>query len=151
MEASMSDTAREISQEYWRPAQQQNRAEYQVASVTPYCNMCGTQYAPGARFCHVCGENREPEFHQGAANRIAQALDFTNIRQKLGLSATSLVLVALAAGCVLGALLVGAFYGANTLVEWQAVQTWRMEWMMAAIVALIAAILFRDSSTSTNK
>ena len=147
----MSETAREISQEYWRPAQQPNRVEYPVASVTPYCNMCGTQYATGARFCHVCGENREPEFQATGTNRIAQALDFTNIRQKLGLSATSLVFVALAAGCVLGALFTGFIYGANTLVEWQAVQTWRMEWMMAALVALVAAILFRDNRSTHNE
>jgi hypothetical protein len=144
----MSESAREISQEYWRPAQQQNRPEYQVASVIPYCNMCGTQYATGARFCHVCGENREPEFQATGSNRIVQALDFTNIRQKLGLSATSLVLVALAAGCVLGALFTGLIYGASTLVEWQAVQTWRIEWMLAAVVALVAAILFRDNPST---
>ncbi len=139
----MSETAREISQEYWRPAQQPNRAEYPVASVTPYCNMCGTQYAPGARFCHVCGENREPEFAAGGAHKIAQALDFTNIRQKLGLSTTSLVLVAVALGCVLAALLTGMIYSANTMAEFQAVQSWRMEWLMAALVALVAAILFK--------
>jgi hypothetical protein len=144
----MSQTAREISQEYWRPAQQPSRAEYPVASVTPYCNMCGTQYAPGARFCHVCGENREPEFQAGSANKIAQALDFTNIRQKLGLSTTSLVLVALAIGCVLGALMTGIVYSANTVAEFQAVQSWRMEWMLAAIVALVAAILFKGNAVA---
>jgi hypothetical protein len=142
----MSETAREISQEYWRPAQQANRTEYPVASVTPYCNMCGTQYATGARFCHVCGENREPEFQATGANRIAQALDFTTIRQKLGLTTTSLVLVAVAIGCVLGALLTGIVYSANTIAEFQAVQSWRMEWMLAALVALVAAILFKDGA-----
>jgi hypothetical protein len=141
----MSETAREISQEYWRPAQTPNRAEYPVASVTPYCNMCGTQYAPGARFCHVCGENREPEFQATGATRIAQALDFTNIREKLGLSTASLVLVALAIGCVFGALMTGIIYSANTIAEFQAVQSWRMEWMLAAIVALVAAILFKGA------
>lgn len=147
----MSETAREISQEYWRPAQQQNRADYPVASVAPYCNMCGTQYATGARFCHVCGDSREPEFHPSAATRFAKALDFTNIRQKLGLSATALVLTALAAGCVLAALLTGLIYGASTLTEWQAVQTWRMEWMMAAGVLLLGAILFREERQSSTK
>jgi hypothetical protein len=144
----MSESAREISQEYWRPAQQPSRAEYPVASVTPYCNMCGTQYAPGARFCHVCGENREPEFQAGSAQKIAQALDFANIRQTLGLSTVSLVLVALAIGCVLGALMTGVIYSANTVAEFQAVQSWRMEWMLAAIVALVAAILFKSGPVS---
>ena len=144
----MSDTAREISQEYWRPAQQPSRPEYPVASVTPYCNMCGTQYAPGARFCHVCGENREPEFHGSSANRIAQALDFTNIRQKLGMSGTSLVLVALAAGCVLAAIITGMVTDPKTPMEWQGMQYWRMQWLMAAMVALLGAILFRDGAAT---
>ncbi len=149
----MSETAREISQEYWRPAQQhQARAEYPVANVVPYCNMCGTQYAPGARFCHVCGENREPEIHASAANRIVKALDFASIREKLGLSTTALVLVALAAGCMLGALFTGFIYSdAKTPIEWQAVQTWRMEWMVAAIVFVLGAILFRESSPANQK
>ncbi len=146
----MSETAREISQEYWRPAQQQGRTEYPVASVVPYCNLCGTQYATGARFCHVCGENREPELHASTGAKIAQALDFTNIREKLHMSTASLVMTALAAGCVLAALLTGVIYSdAHTPLEWQAVQMWRIEWMMASMVLLVAAILFRDCSAQT--
>jgi len=148
----MSDPAREISQEYWRPAQPANRAEHPVTSAVPFCPICGTQYTAGARFCHVCGENREAEFHHaGTANRIMQALDFTRIRQKLGVSATALVLTALAAGCVLGALLTGVIYSASTIAEFQAVQSWRMEWLLTAIAALIAAILYRESSPAKNE
>ncbi len=146
----MSETAREISQEYWRPAQQQNRTEYPVASVAPYCNMCGTQYATGARFCHVCGESREPEIHSSAATRIAHALDFSTIREKLGLSATALILTALAAGCVLAALITGWRFGdAKTPLEFQLVEMWRIEWLVAAGVLLLAAILFRDKAPAS--
>ncbi len=145
----MADTAREISQEYWRPAQQPMRSDFTVAQgAESYCALCGTQFAPGARFCHVCGGGREPEYHHSAATRIAEALDFTNIRQRLGLSATSLVFVVVAAACVLAAILTGVVYGANTFAEWQAVQTWRIQWMIAAIVALVAAILFKDCAST---
>lgn len=140
----MPDTAREITHEYWRPAQPP-RAEYAAVVTEPHCDNCGTQFAPGARFCHVCGGNREPEFQTSRVNRINDALDFGRIRERLGMSTTSLVLVIVAAACVLATVLTGVVYSANTLVEWQAVQTWRMEWMMAALVALVAAILFKDS------
>jgi hypothetical protein len=42
----------------------------------------------------------------------------------------------------------GVIYSANTVAEFQAVQSWRMEWMLAAIVALVAAILFKSGPVS---
>jgi len=44
---------------------------------------------------------------------------------------------------VIAAISVGFIYSANTLVDWQAVQTWRIEWMLAAIVAFVAGILLK--------
>lgn len=142
----MSDTAREITQEYWRPAQPP-KIEF-TGIAEPGCDTCGTQFAPGARFCHVCGASREPEFQDGRIARFANALDFTSIRQRLGLSTASLVLAFVAAGCVLATLLIGFIYDASTLVEWQAVQTWRIEWMLASLVALVAAVLFKGTPES---
>jgi hypothetical protein len=57
----------------------------------------------------------------------------------------SLIAVAIAALCVLAALTVGLFYSAESALEWQAIQTWRIEWMLAAAVALMAGILFKES------
>ncbi len=139
----MSEIAREVSQEFWRPAQPPRQ---DFASFTePQCSTCGTQFAPGARFCHVCGVTREAEFQDSRISKFTDLLDFTSVRARLGLSATSLVFAIAAAGCIFAALLVGFIYSATTLTEWQAVQTWRTEWMIAALVCLVAALLFKTS------
>ncbi len=141
----MSETAREISQEFWRPAQPP-RSDY-MAMNEAQCVTCGTEFAPGARFCHVCGNGREDEYQLTRSSKIAEALDFSNIRERMGMSTTSLVLTIIAAACVLATLLTGLIYSASTLTEWQAVQTWRIEWMLAALVSLVAAILLKDTPT----
>ncbi|HUO61432.1 MAG TPA: hypothetical protein VMU24_12240 [Candidatus Acidoferrales bacterium] len=139
----MSDAlGKDYAQEYWRPAQAPT-AEFVAAPATSYCAECGTQYAVGARFCHVCGTARAADlrsrFHQHWIDRI----DLEAARNALGLNTTSLVCLGLAAVCLLAAILTGVLYSASTLTEWQAVQTWRIEWLLACAVLLIAAILFK--------
>jgi hypothetical protein len=41
----------------------------------------------------------------------------------------------------------GVVYREDTLVDWQAVQTWRIEWLLGAVVALLAGILLRDKNS----
>jgi hypothetical protein len=47
---------------------------------------------------------------------------------------------------VVAAVMTGLVYSANTLVDWQAVQTWRIEWLLAAAVAFIAGILLKKDA-----
>jgi hypothetical protein len=63
--------------------------------------------------------------------------------RKLGLNRAALLLFTAAGACVLGAILSGVIYRADTVFEWQAVQTWRIEWMLASVVALLAALLLK--------
>jgi hypothetical protein len=41
-------------------------------------------------------------------------------------------------------MMTGLIYSTSTLAEWQAVQTWRIEWLLATGVALLAAMLFKS-------
>ena len=50
----MAEPAREVSQDFWRPAQAP-RAGADSALSTACCANCGAEFALGARFCHVCG------------------------------------------------------------------------------------------------
>ena len=77
------------------------------------------------------------------SNRWTEILDFENIKNALGLSTASLIAFIVGVVCVIAAVMTGMIYSANTLVRWQAVQTWRIEWMLAAIVAFVAGILLK--------
>jgi hypothetical protein len=144
-ETAMSEIARNINEEYWRPVQPPRTMMNTVVSEA-LCTNCGTEYAMGARFCHVCGADREPQMGLGKSAGISRIMDFDQIREKLGLSSASLILFAVGCVCVLAAMFVGLIYTANTVLDWQAVQVWRIEWMLAALVSFVAAILLKKTS-----
>jgi cytosine/uracil/thiamine/allantoin permease len=48
-------------------------------------------------------------------------------------------------GCLLAAMLVGMIYTVETTLDFQAVQLWRMEWLVGAAVAFIAGILLKSN------
>jgi len=56
-------------------------------------------------------------------------------------------LIAFIAGiaCLLAALAVGFLYTAGTVLDWQAVQVWRIEWLLAAAATFLAGILLKKS------
>jgi hypothetical protein len=140
----MEQVADKVQQEYWRPAIQHQRTREipaDVRSQIEVCEDCGTEFVVGARFCHVCGGGRQAVASH--SNRLVEALDFDNIRHALGLPTASLVAFFFGIAAVLAALAVGFIYSANTLVDWQAVQTWRIEWMLAAVVAFVVGILLK--------
>lgn len=142
----MEQVADKMQQEYWRPAVPSNRTQeiaHDVRTRVEVCDNCGTEFVVGSRFCHVCGGERQAV---QATNRWAEILDFENIRQGLGFSTGSLVAFIVGVVCVVAAVMTGMVYSANTLVDWQAVQTWRIEWLLAAAVAFIAGILLKKEA-----
>jgi len=72
-------------------------------------------------------------------------LHFHEIRTRIGLSTASLIAFVLGLVCVAGALLVGLLT-AKTLVDWQAIQMYRIEWLLAATAAFVAGILLKKNS-----
>ncbi|HWR16213.1 MAG TPA: hypothetical protein VN577_15400 [Terriglobales bacterium] len=139
----MEQLADKVSQEYWRPAVQNHAREVpvDVRSRVEVCEACGTEFVLGARFCHVCGGERQAV--QAHSNRWAEALDFDNIRHALGLSTGALISFIVGIVCLAAAIATGFIYSAKSLVDWQAVQVWRIEWLLAAAVAFIAGILLK--------
>jgi cytosine/uracil/thiamine/allantoin permease len=75
-------------------------------------------------------------------------LDFATIRQRTGFGTASLVFFVVGLACSLAALFVGFLYTANTTLDWQAVQIWRIQWLLGAAVAFLAAIALKRSSFS---
>jgi hypothetical protein len=74
-------------------------------------------------------------------------LDFARIRERTGFGTASLVLFVVGVACALAAVSVGFLYTATTLNDWQAIQLWRIEWLLGAAVAFLAAIALKCTST----
>jgi hypothetical protein len=139
----MATAADSTSKEYWRPSNPQ--VARVIPSIRDICWRCGMDYSPGARFCHICGGPREANTVGVAVEpaQLTQEENLNEIRQRLGLSIASVVLLVIGLTCGLAAALTGLVYKQETLVDWQAVQTWRIEWLLAAAVALLAGIMLK--------
>jgi hypothetical protein len=130
------------SQEYWRPSNP-NVARL-IPEVRGICWRCGMDYSPGARYCSFCGGAREALTAEPTP--IRPTIEIEKRRVKLwpaGLSLPSCVCLAAALVFALAAVLTGVVYRQDTLIDWQAVQTWRIEWLLSAVVALLAGILLK--------
>lgn len=132
-----------LEQEFWRPPM--HSVEVQETRTADVCSRCHSEFVVGSRFCHVCGAEREPqpEYSGGSVSRY---LDFHLITGALGLTAASLIAFIVGIACVAAALATGLMYTASTVLDWQAVQIWRIEWLLAALVAFAAGILLKRTA-----
>lgn len=138
----MANTARNVTEsEFWRPPV--HEAQAPPAAQSDACERCGTDFVVGSRFCHVCGSAREPQLSRTPRLNLTKYLDWTRIKDGLGLSTGSLIAFVVGIVCVLGAVFTGLIYTATTVLDWQAVQFWRSEWLLAAIAAFVAGVLLK--------
>jgi len=72
-------------------------------------------------------------------------LHFHEIQGRIGLSTASLVAFIIGIACIGGALLVGLLT-VRTFVDWQAIQFYRAEWLLAATASFVAGILLKKRS-----
>jgi hypothetical protein len=72
-------------------------------------------------------------------------LHFHEIKRWVGLPTASLLAFIVGMGCVAGALGVSLFYHASNLAEFQAIQMWRIEWLLAATASFVAGILLKPT------
>jgi len=106
------------------------------------CHHCGSEFVVDSPYCRMCGRARE------GASRPAksrwQILDFYRLRRRLGLSASAMVCLIIGALCLIAAIVTGFIYTANTLADWQAIQIWRGQWLIAGGVAFVCGILLNS-------
>ena len=144
----MADAVHNVKQEYWRPLNESRRTVAEPVRSDASCE-CGAEYLMGARYCHICGADRVPDMGLRAHGfNLVEWLDFAMIRQRTGFGTASLVLFVIGAACGIAAISVGLIYTANTTLDWQAVQVWRIQWLLGAAVAFLAAIALKGNSTS---
>lgn len=131
--------------EFWRAPVREPSLEA-VPPLRPrpeeLCGRCRTELVMGARFCHVCGA---PRFMPapGRAERLHGALGLAAAPQRLGLSLPSFIAFVAGIACLLAALGAGLAFSATTLLDWQAVQLWRAQWLLAAVAAFAAGLLLK--------
>ena len=70
-------------------------------------------------------------------------LHFHEIKSLIGLPTASLISFFIGLGCVAGAIGVSVFYRATNLAEFQAVQLWRIQWLLGATASFVAGILLK--------
>ena len=70
-------------------------------------------------------------------------LHFHEIKRWVGLPIAPLIAFIIGVGCVAGAIGISLFYKASNLAEFQAIQMWRIEWLLAATASFVAGILLK--------
>jgi hypothetical protein len=148
----MADVARNLDprrveqEQYWSPALERRGGNPE----SELCPRCGTEFIIGSRFCYVCGTDRDlPGAHRSKRVEWKRWLDFTQLHTRLGIGAASLVAFIVGCACVLAGALTGLMFTATTMLDWQAVQAWRMQWLLAAIAAFVAGILLKKVPAKT--
>jgi len=154
----MSEAVQNASQEFWRPPAL--RSETAVPTLAEACDRCETEFIVGAHFCHVCGAARSlgvarplkvdqlpPHSLWLECLEFLRALELHRLKGWFGLSTASLMAFLAGTACVLAAITVGLVYPVQNLADFQAVQLWRIEWLLAALVALAAGILLKRAGS----
>ena len=62
-----------------------------------------------------------------------------------GLSTAALIAFLFGIACMIGAAAIGFVFSARTVLDWQAVQLWRIEWLLGAVAAFVAGCLLRPA------
>jgi hypothetical protein len=139
----MSDLVHDAQQEFWRPPVNQTV----LSGLAEACRRCGTEFMVGAAFCHICGTGRHRADSGLAVNWIRhfgalRLLEFSNVKRWFGLPVAPLCALLLGTGFLLVALSVGLLSS-----DFEAIQLWRIQWLMAACAAFLAGILLKGRKT----
>jgi hypothetical protein len=103
---------------------------------------CGTEFIVSSLYCHACGARR-PGLNAARTFEIPGLAEFVSLVEPLELTTPAVIAFAAGVLCIVGALAVSAFFSARTLLDWQAIQLWRIEWLLAAIAAFVAGCLLK--------
>ncbi len=140
----MGDVIQNANREFWQAPLA--HATPPPPSMAEACQRCGSEFVMGAAFCHVCGIPREGMPVPATSPSWTRYFEFHHIKERIGLPTVSLIAFLIGAACAIAAVLVGFVFSANTVLDWQAVQVWRIEWLLGSAAAFLAGILLRNCS-----
>jgi hypothetical protein len=107
----------------------------------------------GAAFCHICGQGRHQAHGHSAAGwtkhlELLRVLEFGRVKAWFGLPLASLSAFLLGLAFVIAALTMG-FISVHDLSDFEAIQLWRIQWLMAACAAFLAGILLKSRKSES--
>ncbi|HEY6253024.1 MAG TPA: hypothetical protein VI685_23950 [Candidatus Angelobacter sp.] len=132
----------EERQEFWKPAVPLRQATPEPGTKTQVCDRCGNDFLKAARFCHVCGAERSTS-PPAQRTEMRPWRDLAAMRDTMGQTNASLIALLLGVICIISAGMTGFLYSATTVLDWQAVQIWRIEWLLAGLAIFAAGILLK--------
>ncbi len=137
----MAEAVDQASHEFWRPPMPTS-----VAVTTPErsatCS-CGTEFIVSSLYCHACGAKRA-DLNPAHSFEIPGWSELVSVGDRLGLTMPATIAFLVGLLCVAGALAVSLFFSARTALDWQAIQLWRIEWLIAAIASFVAGCLLKN-------
>ena len=135
----MAEAVDQVQHDFWRPPLATVGAGT-ARERTSTCH-CGSEFLVSSLYCHACGAIRP-----GTNDRLLEVpglAELNSLGERLGLNTPAVVAFLAGALCVVGALSVSLFFSVRTVLDWQAIQLWRIEWLVAAVAAFVAGLLLK--------
>ena len=140
----MAEAVDRARHEFWRPPLAASEAVANTAANgdrSATCP-CGSEFIVSSLYCHSCG-TRRVGLNAPRTLEIPGWSELVSLGALLGLTVPAAISLLAGVFCLVGALAVSVFFPAQTALDWQAIQMWRIEWLLAAIAAFVVGCLLK--------
>ncbi|MBI1740564.1 MAG: hypothetical protein HY233_05575 [Acidobacteriales bacterium] len=141
----MAEVAQQAQHEFWRPPMQAASESVGHSEMVEACDRCATEFIVGSRYCHSCGSGRPGLRGTSRLEETISLAWLSSLGERLGLSTAAFIAFSAGILCVLVAAGIGVVFSAQKVIDWQAVQLWRIQWLLGAIAAFVAGSLLKGS------
>jgi hypothetical protein len=144
-ELHMAEVVDQAQHDFWRPPMPMSEAVAHRGTSderSATCHRCGTEFIVSSLYCHACGATR-PGLNAARPLEIPGFAELVSLGERLGLTTPALIAFLVGALCVVGSVFVSVFFSVRTALDWQAIQLWRIEWLLAAIASFVAGCLLK--------
>lgn len=134
----------EDRQEFWKPAIVPPVEGHEIQEASAGCPTCGIEIIEGHACprCSRAGAETSAVRGDTGLSRSWRAL-VDQWRQASGRNLAATAALVAGGACVVTAAATSLFFKPTNFLDWQAVQIWRIEWLLAAIAILLAGILLK--------
>jgi hypothetical protein len=145
----MAEVADQAQHDFWRPPMPMSMPVSEAVvhggssdERSATCHRCATEFIVSSLYCHACGATR-PGLNAAHPLEIPGFAELVSLGERLGLTTPAVIAFLVGALCVVGALVVSVFFSVRTALDWQAIQLWRVEWLLGAIASFVAGCLLK--------